>query len=61
MYVCTYVRMYVSMYVRLCVLSCFEYRSESWDGGRGWAHEVYGHIFEATPPGVKGHPEVKLP
>ena len=30
-------------------------------GGRGLAQEVCGHIFEATPPGVKGHPEVNLP
>ena len=37
------------------------YRAESWLGGRGWAHEVCGHIFEATPPGVKGHPGVNLP
>ena len=36
------------------------YRAESWHGGRGWAHEVCGHIFEATPPGVKGHPGVNL-
>ena len=28
-------------------------------GGR--AHEVCGHIFEATPPWVKGHPGVNLP
>ena len=32
------------------------YRAESWHGGRGRAHEVCGHIFEATPPEVKGHP-----
>ena len=37
------------------------YRAESWHGGRGWAHEVCGHIFEATPRGVKGHPGVNLP
>ena len=37
------------------------YRAESWHGGRGRAHEVCGHIFEGTPPGVKGHPEVNLP
>ena len=36
------------------------YRAESWHGGRGWAHKVCGHIFEATPPGVKGHPVVNL-
>ena len=37
------------------------YRAETWHGGRGQAHEVCGHIFKATPPVVKGHPEVKLP
>ena len=37
------------------------YRAESWHGGRGRAHKVCGHIFEGTPPGVKGHPEVNLP
>ena len=37
------------------------YRAESWHGGKGWVHEVCRHIFEATPPGVKGHPEVNLP
>ena len=36
------------------------YRAESWHGGRGRAHGVCGHIFEGTPPGVKGHPEVNL-
>ena len=29
--------------------------------GMGQAHEVCGHIFKATPPGVKGHPGVNLP
>ena len=37
------------------------YPAETWHGGRGWAHEVCGHIFEAAPPGVKGHPGVNLP
>ena len=36
------------------------YRAESWHGGREQAHEVCGHIFEATPPEVKGHPGVGL-
>ena len=38
-------------------------RAESWHGhgGSGRTHEVCGHIFEATPPGVKGHPGVNLP
>ena len=37
------------------------YRAETWHGGRGRAHEVCGHIFEATPPGVKGLAGVNLP
>ena len=37
------------------------YRAETWHGGRGRAPEVCRHIFEATPPGVKGHPGVNLP
>ena len=37
------------------------YRAESWHGGKGRAREVCGHIFEATPPGVKGHLRVNLP
>ena len=37
------------------------YRAESWLRGRGRAHEVCGHIFKATPPGVKGHLRVNLP
>ena len=37
------------------------YGAETWHGGRGWAHEVCEHIFEATPPGFKGHPGVNLP
>ena len=37
------------------------YRAESWHWGRGRTHEVCRHIFEATPPGVKGHPGVNLP
>ena len=37
------------------------YGAESWHGGRGRAHEVCGHIFEATPPEVKGHLRVNLP
>ena len=37
------------------------YQAESWHGGREQAHEVCGHIFEATSPGVKGHPGVNLP
>ena len=37
------------------------YRAESWHGDRGRAHEVCGHIFEATPPGVKGHLGINLP
>ena len=37
------------------------YRAETWHGGRGLAHEVCGHIFEATSPDVKGHLGVNLP
>ena len=37
------------------------YRAASWRGGRGQAHEIGGHIFEETPPGVKCHPGVNLP
>ena len=37
------------------------YRAESWHGAWGRAHEVCGHIFEATPPGVIGHEGVNLP
>ena len=53
--------MYVCMYVCVCVSGyAFRHasrdRAESWHGGRGRAHEVCGHIFEATPPGVKGQP-----
>ena len=46
--------MYVSIhgYVFRCAL---RYQAESWHGGRGRAHEVCGHIFKATSPGVKGH------
>ena len=49
------------MYVRLCVLSCFEVSCWKFVWGWGQAHKVCGHIFEATPPGVKGHPGVNLP
>ena len=48
------------MYVCVCVSGyafrhASSYRAESWHGGRGRAHEVCGHIFEVTPPWVKGH------
>ena len=36
-------------------------QADSWHGDRGRDHKVSGHIFEATPPGVKGHPGVNLP
>ena len=29
-------------------------------GSRAQAHEIWEHIFEATPPKVKVDPEVKL-
>ena len=56
---------YVCMYVCVCVSGyafrhALRYRAESWHGVRGWAHEVCEHIFEATLPGVKGHPGVNL-
>ena len=38
-----------------------KYRAESWHGGSAQAPEVCGHIFEATPPWVKGHSGVDLP
>ena len=37
------------------------YRAESWHGGRECTHEVCGHIFDMTPPEIKGHLEVNLP
>ena len=36
--------------MRFCHAS--RYGAETWHGGRGWAHEVCGHIFEATPSKV---------
>ena len=42
-------------------LHALRYQAESCHGGTGRAHEVCGHIFEATPPGVDGHPGVNLP
>ena len=54
MYVCTCMSGYAFRHA-------LGYRAESWHGGRGWAHGVCGHIFEATPSGVKGHPWVNLP
>ena len=54
------------MYMCICMSGyafrhASRYRAESWHGGRGWALEVCGHIFEATLPKVKGHPGVNLP
>ena len=46
--VCKYVSMYGYAFRR----------AETWHGGRGWAREVWEHIFEATWPKVKGHPQV---
>ena len=52
--------MCVCVCVCVCVYVCMSgyafrhalrYRAESWHGGRGRAHEVCGHIFEATSPG----------
>ena len=36
------------------------YQAETWHAGRGRASKVRGHIFEVTPPKVKGHQDVKL-
>ena len=55
--------MYVCLYVCLSGYAfrhALRYQAESWHGGRGRAHEVCGHIFEATSPGIKGHPGVNL-
>ena len=54
------------MYVYVCMFGyafrhALRYRAETWHGGRGRAHEVCGHIFVATPPGVKGHAGINLP
>ena len=56
MYVWEYVCMYGYAFRR-----ALRYQAESWHGGRGRAHEVCGHIFEVTAPGVKGHTGVNLP
>ena len=56
--------MYVWVYVCMSGYAfgyASRYRAESWHWGREQAHEVCGHIFEATQPGVKGHSEVNLP
>ena len=37
------------------------YGAETWHWGMGWAREAQEHIFQVTPPKVKGHLEVKLP
>ena len=55
---CVYMCIYMSGYAFRHAL---RYRAESCQGGRGWAHEVCGHIFEVTRPGVKGHSGVNLP
>ena len=52
--------MYLSMYGYV-FRRALRYRAENWHGGRGRAHEVCGHIFKATPPGVKRHTGVNLP
>ena len=47
---------------RLCISSCFDASELKLGMGVGaWAPEVCGQLFEATPPKVKGHPEVNLP
>ena len=37
------------------------YGAETWHGDRGRTPEAQEYIFEAIPPGVKGHPRVNLP
>ena len=58
------------VYVCVCICTCMfgyafchalRYGAETWHGGRERANKVCGHIFEVTPPGVKGHPGVNLP
>ena len=56
MYECMEVCMYGYVFCR-----ALRYQAESWHGGKGRAHKVCGHIFEATPPGVIWHPGVNLP
>ena len=58
--VCIYVWEYVCMY-GYAFRRALRYPPESWHRGRGRAHEVCGHIFNATPPGIKCHPGVNLP
>ena len=41
--------------------SASTHRAETWHGGRAWAPEVCGKLFEAIRPKVKGHPEVNQP
>ena len=48
------------MYMRICMSGyafrhASKYQAETWHGGSARAPEVCGHIFEATPPWVKGH------
>ena len=47
MCVCVCVYMYVCM-SGYAFRHASKYQAESWHGGRGRAHEVCGHIFEAT-------------
>ena len=44
-----------SVYMYVCMSGyafryALRYRAETWYGGRGWAQEVCGHIFEVTSP-----------
>ena len=57
-YWCLYDCIYVFSTVHFVILM---YLAEIGHEGRGRALEVCCFIFEATPPMVKGHQEVKLP
>ena len=59
----------VCVCVCVCVYVCMSgyafrhasrYEAETLHGGRGRAHEVCGHIFEATRPEVKGHSDWRV-
>ena len=55
MYVCKCVRMYGYAFRH-----ALKYGAETWLGARGQAHKVWEYIYEAIPPKVNGHTEVKL-
>ena len=49
---------YVSMY-GYAFRRALRYGAETWHEDRGRAHDVLEHIFEATPPKVKGQGALK--